>query len=426
MTSAVPRYRTASFLLTLSLLGQGIAAPFGISSMAVLVMIVGLPILTTFALTTQSSSTVRRFARYNSILCIFFVVFALVALLSGKMGYPSYLVSIAIHQLFYMSCLVLLGPIGIWRTLRTVVWINIFAVTIQIGGGLLGSDVLVQLRFLGIDKGTSIEYWGLLPRASGLATEPAHLSYLLLPPLLLALLASRATHTLWRRYERVPFLVCYVLTMSIVAYLQLVIALLATNLQRRGIKTLLLTIFSVVLLGSALMAIPFARDRIDSSLILLSGDATNSSSVFAIQSNTLVTLQSLEEAPILGNGITSHRLTYDATIENLFNFVIDEKWLGLNQNDGGSLLLLLLSETGIVGFAVFVVFVSMAVLRLSSLKGEIALLGLVHALALGVIGLRYGQFASPYFMLNMQVVLFCLAALARTSSRSITSLTIKA
>jgi hypothetical protein len=342
------------------------------------------------------------------------------------MGYPSYLLSIAIHQIFYMICLVLLGPIGIWRSLRTVIWINIVAVAVQIGGALVGSDELVQLSFLGVDKGSSIEYWSFLPRASGLATEPAHLSYLLLPPLLLTLLGSRVNHTLWRRYDRGPFLVCYLLTMSIVAYLQLTIALLAANLQRRRIKTLLLTILSVVALGSALMAIPFARDRIDSTLILLNGETTNSSSVFAIQSNSLVALHSMEEAPILGNGITSHRVTYEATIGNLFDFAIDETWQGLNQNDAGSLLLLLLSETGLVGFVVFFVFVSMAVLRFSRLRGELALLGLVHALALGVVGLRYGQFASPYIMLNMQVVIFCLAALAKTSSRPITALTIKA
>lgn len=420
------RYRTAFLLLTLSLLGQGIAAPFGISSMAVLVMIVGLPILTTLAITTPPSTPVRRFTRYNSVLFTFFAAFSLVGLLSGKMGYPSYLISIAIHQIFYMICLVLLGPIGIWRSLRTVIWINIVAVAVQIGGGLVGSDELVRLSFLGVDKGSSIEYWSFLPRASGLATEPAHLSYLLLPPLLLTLLGSRVNHTLWRRYDRGPLLVCYLLTMSIVAYLQLTIALLAANLKHRRIKTLLLTILSIVALGSVLMTIPLARDRIDSTLILLSGETTNSSSVFAIQSNSLVALHSMEEAPLLGNGITSHRVTYEATIGNLFDFVIDETWQGLNQNDAGSLLLLLLSETGLVGFTVFLAFVSMAVLRLSNLSGELALLGLVHALALGVIGLRYGQFASPYIMLNMQVVLFCLAALAKTSSRPTTALTIKA
>jgi O-Antigen ligase len=425
MTVADPRYRIASILLTLSLLGQGIAAPFNISSMAMLVMIIGLPILTTLALTTRSSMPVRRFTRYNLALFTFFAVFSIVGLLSGKIGYPSYLLSIAIYQIFYMSCLVLLGPIGVWHSLRLVVWINIVAVAIQIGGGLVGSDEMVRLSFFGVDKGSSIEYWGFLPRASGLTTEPAHLSYLLLPSLLLTLLGSHVNQTLWRGYDRGPFLVCYLLTMSIVAYLQLTIALIAANFQRRRIKTILLMILSIVVLSSAVMAIPFVRDRIDSALLLLDGEVTNSSSVFAIQSNFMVTLHSMEESPILGNGITSHRVSYEAVIGNLFNFIIDEAWQGLNQNDAGSLFLLLLSETGIVGFVIFLAFVSMAVLHLSRLKGELALLGLVHALALGVIGLRYGQFASPYIMLNMQIVLFCLAALAKIQSRPIKALTIK-
>ena len=404
------RYRIAFFLLTFSLLGQGMAVPFGISSIAVLVMIVGLPILITLAITVPPSTHVRRFTRYNSALFAFFAAFFFVGLISGKIGYPSYLLSIIIHQIYYMICIVLLGPIGIWRSLRIAAWINIAAVAIQIFGGIIGIDELVMLRFLGIDKGSSVERWGFLPRASGLSTEPAHLSYILLPVLLVALFGGREKYSPLRK-GRGFFLVCYILTMSVLAYLQLTIALLASNIHRRSFSSIFLSVVAALLLGSALMTIPFARDRIDGMLLLLDSEPTKSSSVFSIQSNTLVTLQSLKDAPFLGNGITSHRVIYEDEIGDIYDFVIDDNWQGLNKNDAGSLPLLLLSETGVVGFTIFVYFVFMAVWRFSRLKGELAVSGLAHALTLGVVGLRYGQFASQFIMLNLQVVLFCLAAL---------------
>lgn len=412
MITADPRYLTAFVLLTLSLLGQGISAPFGISSLAVLVMIAGLPIILPLAMTASRSAAVRRFLKSNLVLGFIFTFYFLLGFLNSKLGYPSYILSIVIHQLFYMSCLILLGPIGVWRSLRIVVWLNIAVVGVQILGSLIGNYSLVHLDFLGIDKGASIEYWGFLPRASGLMTEPAHLSYIMLPILLITLIDGRKVPAVMRR-GRGLILTCYLLTFSLVAYLQLIISLLTANIQRLRFKSLFVTALASAVFGGILIAVPFARDRIDSTLMLLEGENTNSSSVFAIQSNTLVALRSIGEAPLLGNGLTSHRVTYKATIDDLFNFPLDDTWQGLNSNDAGSLILLIISENGLLGFSLFLVFMIKAILFLSRCDGELALLGLVHALTLCVVGLRYGQWASTFVMLNLQVVFFVLAVSAK-------------
>jgi hypothetical protein len=350
-------------------------------------------------------------------LSLIFIFYLLVAFLSGKLGYPSYILSIAIHQFFYMSCLILLGPIGVWRSLRTVVWVNIAAVAIQIYGTILGNDALVQLNFLGIDKGSSFEYLGFLPRVSGLATEPAHLSYIMLPILLIALIGRQNIPAEMSK-GRSLILACYLLTFSLVAYLQLFFSMLLINIRRIHLKSIFLISLISVIIGSLMINTHFIKDRIDSAIFAISGENTNSTSIFAIQSNILVALSSLSESPLLGNGLTSHRVTYEATIEDVINYKIDETWRSLNSNDASSLILLIISEAGLLGLVLFLGFLKRAIHILSRCEGQFAMLGFVHAVTLAVVGLRYGQWASPFIMLNLQVVLFVLAASALKDNKN--------
>ena len=402
----------APVLMTLVLSFQGLPAPFGVSSLAVATMIATMPIVVALAIVAKRNGGEARFVRHNTVLMAVFVFFAVVAEWNGGLAYPSYLISIGIHQCFFAACLLASGAEGVWRAYKAAALINVAFVTLQMIGGLIGSSDLVRLSFLGVMKG-SIEYWLSLPRASGLMTEPAHLSYLLLPPLLVTLLAGREAPQEMRS-GRLAMLASYVLTLSLVAYVQLGIALVIGSIRQRSFKTLAVSCVAIAALGSAYVSIPFASDRINGVLALAEGDATDQSSVFAIQSNALVTATSLGEAPLLGLGITSHRQSYERIIEFLFDFPIDDAWLGLNKDDAGSLVLLLLSEGGVAGLALFVGFVGYAVIRISRMRGAVAIIGLAHALTLAVVGLRYGQWASVHIMLNLQVVLFCLASAGPT------------
>lgn len=406
----------AGIALMAVLLGQGIVAPFGVSSLAVAIMIVALPLLGLMALAAARGAIAARYLRYNVVLAALLGAFAFVGYLRGGLAYPSYLVSIAIHQAFFACCLLLTGPTGVWRSFRFAALTNVFFVIVQMIGGAIGNDALVKLAFLGVMKG-SIEYWHFLPRASGLMTEPAHLSYLLLPPLLVALLAAPAAPTLVRR-GRALLVATYLLTLSLVAYVQLGLALLVSSLRGRSVRTLLLAVIGMGVMSAAYLSVPFIHDRVQGALAVVEGEVTDQSSVFAIQSNALVTASSLDEAPLLGRGITSHRQTYERVIDFLFDVPIDDGWQGLNKDDAGSLVLLLLSEGGVVGLAMFVGFVGYAVVRLARARGAglLMTIGLAHALTLTVVGLRYGQWASVHVMLNLQVVLYCLATLPQAAA----------
>jgi len=133
----------------------------------------------------------------------------------------------------------------------------------------------------------------------------------------------------------------------------------------------------------------------------------------------LVTLSSLKEAPLFGKGITSHRGTYDDVIEIFYGDTLDENWRGLNQNDAGSLFLLMLSETGFIGFILFYGAIIFSIKYFSSrLKSEIATFGFAFSLTLFFDGIRYGQLASIHIMLSIQMILYCLAFLKSKNSKN--------
>ena len=80
-------------------------------------------------------------------------------------------------------------------------------------------------------------------------------------------------------------------------------------------------------------------------------------STFAIFSNFLVTKESLSNNPLIGSGIGTHALNYDKYIGIYFSE--DNIWreMELNREDANSLMLRLLSETGIIGAALFLLFI---------------------------------------------------------------------
>ncbi|MBW8846950.1 MAG: hypothetical protein JF607_18450 [Burkholderiales bacterium] len=399
----------ASWLLTLVLCTQGIAGPFGISSLGVAMVMASIPLLLLLAAGHAFDSHERAFIKLNVVCVGLIALYSAVGQWHGGMAYPSYVGAILLHQIVFCLALVFATEEGVFLAYRRAAFINGGFVLLQMVGGLLGILDLVSLKFLGVMKG-NIEFIGWLPRASGLMTEPAHLSYLLLPPILVTLLARREHPAVYRQ-GRLFLLGVYTLTMSLVAIVQLALAVLVNNLLRRSVKAMVATLAVASVLTGGYAAIPFARDRIDGIFTAWEGGNSEQTSVFAVQSNALVTLGSLEQAPLLGQGLTSHRKTYEALIEGIFDFQIDDSWIGLNKDDAGSLILLLLSETGIIGLCLFYGFTGKALWTFGSTKGTTALVATAHGLALAVVGLRYGQLASTHVMLNLQVVLYCYAAI---------------
>ncbi len=392
-------------------LSQGVYGPLGLSSLAIFLMAISLVPVIFLSIFAKHLVCELRFMRYNIFLMLLTIFFGGIGVFYGGPKYPQYIGTLVFHQIFIAAIIIVIRPVGIFIALKCAAYINIFFVGLQILGGLLNIDSLVKLDSLFVMKGENIEYFSLIPRASGLMTEPAHLSYLLLPIILIMSLSSRKENKIYSGGKYL-FLMAYFLTFSLVAYMQILGAFLICNLRKLSLKRLFLGVLISLIVFSIYSSIPFAKDRISGVEEIIDGSNTKQSSVFAIQSNALVTFSSLKEAPFFGRGLTSHRGTYDDVIESIYSVPIEENWKGLNQNDAGSLPLLMLSETGLIGFVLFYGFIFFSFKYFySKIESEISIFGLAFSLSLLFDGIRFGQLASIHLMLSIQMIFYCLAAL---------------
>ena len=398
-------------LLAFVMLTVGMNFSYGTSSVGVFLMILSIPFLIGVIIRQRVLDRIQtRFILYQVPLVAIFLLSGLTALFKGGMAYPSYLASIVLHISFFTGCLLVIGPLAVTRVFLIVGSINIFFYLVQIVGSLTNSPTLLYLDFLYIMKGSSIEVFGLFPRASGLMSEPVHLSYLLLPTILL-LYFSGSNYLTRRPRIKMFFLTAYVATFSLVAIVQLAITFGIHVFANKSFKQLVGALFLLGALAYSYSLIPLAEGRLGAVSEIFEGNETKESSVFAIQANVLVAAKNVSESPILGGGLTSHRRVFEESMESLFSYKIDDSWLDLNKNDASSLYILLLSEMGVLGLSIYLILLGYLILTFGKSISIIGGVGLAHATVLAVVSLRYGQVASLHIMLNLQVSLYCLAML---------------
>jgi len=398
-------------LLAMMMLTVGMKFSYGTSSVGVFVMILSIPLLIGVIIRQRVLDNCQtRYILYQIPLVAIFLLSGLTGYFNGGMAYPSYLASILIHISFFVGCLLIIGPLGVTRIFLIVGSINIFFYSVQILGSLTNTPALLYLDFLNIMKGTSIEMLGMMPRASGLMSEPVHFSYLLLPTILL-LYFSDAQYLRGRARRKVVFLIAYFSTFSLVAIVQLAIAFGIHIFRNQSLKQLIKVLFILGVLAYTYSQMPLAEGRLSAVSEIFEGNETKESSVFAIQSNVLVAAKNVSESPMLGGGLTSHRRVFENSVESLFSYKIDDSWLDMNKNDAASLYILLLSEMGLLGLSIYLILLGYLIFTFNKSSSITGAVGLTHATVLAVVSLRYGQVASVHIMLNLQVSLYCLAML---------------
>ena len=253
---------------------------------------------------------------------------------------------------------------------------------------------------------SGVEFISIFPRASGIITEPSHLSYIILPIIIMSLYNFKDYY--FKSYIKKFLLLFYFFTFSIISYFQLFLVYVVYSLRKFSIFKLLK--FSLIVIVLVLFFINFDVffNRINGINNVVAGDDTKESSVLSIQSNLLVMMESLKIHPLFGGGLTSHRITYDQFIGSLFPQFTEGGLLGLNQNDAGSLYILLLSEFGIVGFLCFMFFMIKCILRFYK-QLERNIIPFSFAITLLLLSFRYGNIASFYILFYLQVVFMGLA-----------------
>jgi O-antigen ligase len=159
----------------------------------------------------------------------------------------------------------------------------------------------------------------------------------------------------------------FVVTISIVGYvlLALTIVSLVIVLYRFDLRFLLRAVFVgvvtvalgwLLILGlgtefiDKLETIPLIRYGVTGGI--QTAPPTNSASALTLSANLSIALDNLRSNLLLGIGPGGHPVSYDVLVPDWARF--NDVVYGTNQEDAGSLLIRLLSETGLIGTTLFI------------------------------------------------------------------------
>lgn len=208
------------------------------------------------------------------------------------------------------------------------------------------------------------EFYGPLPRLNGFASEPAFLaaSVQIASCICLAyLLHGGKTKSRTIKFTGLA-LIAELLALSLLGYFLLAVATLVLLAVLRPVRRsavmglvglVAVMIIGLPLLGGDLSAKLGSVDAAFGAATLNSADLADSSHVSAVAlgANLDVTHAVLQESPLIGHGLGSHPISYQRFAPPYLAFTPARD---LNVDDAGSLALRLLSETGIIGAALFI------------------------------------------------------------------------
>jgi hypothetical protein len=244
----------------------------------------------------------------------------------------------------------------------------------------IGLDSLFDFSFLNSVMGYPVWRYpgeiGGLHRANSLAAEPAHLARYLLCASGIALLrfgmlggglrtAARPAMPMW---SAIGVIGGALATLSLLAYIGLVIVAGACWLLSHRLKARLLVGAAIsiamtlgVIAGLTYYAGEEFIEKAASVTLIASvgveqgalsgGIGTGELSALAVASNVAVMVDNLPRHPLLGVGLGGHPASYERYAPPYARYSEDLE--GLNAQDAASLLVRLLSETGIIGTALF-------------------------------------------------------------------------
>jgi hypothetical protein len=227
-------------------------------------------------------------------------------------------------------------------------------------------------------------------------------------------------------WAAISILLGFIVTVSLIDFFLLAIVgvtlmMVSRKISARAIATLLasMILMSAVGYGAIASTLPDLSEKLGAMQAITSDDLrlqrAEDLSAIALAVNLAVMRANLSRDPMLGSGLGAHPLTYDRENPGLGRLPADIVTVGLNKEDAASLLIRLLSESGLLGTVAFVVGWIVAVMR--SRRAILASLGaqpqpnLFLSLAIGVtasmigIGIacmaRAPQYYAPWFWLPM-------------------------
>ena len=210
---------------------------------------------------------------------------------------------------------------------------------------------------LGYDYSWLLNKWGLIPggifglRVNSIISEPSGLAVVMMPAVYVAIynLFRKENYILNKRQSLLVIFVL-LLTSSTTGLIGLVIAFMLAS-DTLNIRYVVIGVAISVGGGyAAYYNLDEFRSRVDTSIGLwVENDfdiANTNTSSFVLYNNMHVATENLKEHPIFGTGLGSHESAYEKY--SLTNTVVLYDF-SFNTKDGNSLLIRLLSETGLLG-----------------------------------------------------------------------------
>jgi hypothetical protein len=207
--------------------------------------------------------------------------------------------------------------------------------------------------------------WGLISggfgiRVNSIFSEPAQCAIVLGPACFVAIynLIPRNKKYLLTKFQSVLIILVTFLTTSSTGYIGLLFILLFLLYNYGKISYFFLGVPFIILVSFLLYNnVPDFKSRIDTSLGLwVDGDfriQNINSSSFIIYNNYHIAQENFLSNPFTGTGLGSHPIAFDKYSLTNRSDIID---LQFNKADGNSLLIRLISETGILGVLFIFVF----------------------------------------------------------------------
>lgn len=276
---------------------------------------------------------------------------------------------------------------------------------IQEFGYILKIPVLYDISQYGFTlNGLDVGY-GNLMRVNSLYAEPAHLGPILGLGILIGLIECYKNKNKNACYwKEGTIIVCALLTQSFLVYMSGIMAIICfVFFYQDGLKRKTKWIVLTVLAGTFFCA--FQWDFIYGALgrlaqfKTLETDTGNDLSALAIVSNTRVAIEKMKDGYLFGTGLDSHRLYYDAYIDELYSYI----YMRLNSEDAASMYIRIFSEFGIVGLSAFCVMLVKQFLFGLKTKKKI----LVMSILMFMVGImRDGSYMQPLTQIMFVGIMF--------------------
>ncbi|MDD5492795.1 MAG: hypothetical protein PHV60_08985, partial [bacterium] len=201
---------------------------------------------------------------------------------------------------------------------------------------------------------------GMLPVTS-LLPEPAHFGAAMAPAIFVSFLTLfKKNINFIDRKAALTIILSVLLSFSLVGYIGIVFALLMIMLNYHQFKTILAgAIILLIISYFPYRYVPNIKIRVDDTLAVINHKIPMKNanlSTFTFYSNAFIAYKSLGQNPVLGSGLGSHQLSYQKYISQIVPPDRVRITAFLSSEDAGSLFLRLISETGLLGIAVFVYF----------------------------------------------------------------------